>query len=701
MKKLFLISCLALSNFLSAQTNVEFTKDNFKDRKDELKIALASIKAGDAYFEQGDQQYAWAITPFIKANDFNPNNAMLNYKIGLCYIHSAYKWRAQEYLKKAYKLNANVAVDIHYYLGVASHLSEDWDGAIGEYNIFLQTLDPKKEPKPDDEKRIGLNPVPRSIKDTKKKIQECMNGKDLVKNPVRVFIDNVGGNINSRFADYGPIITADESEMYFTSRKENSTGGQLVEGTPDYYEDIYNSKRENGKWTPNANIGLPVNTEVHDANLSLNADGSILFMYRDNKKDGGDIYECDRVGVLWSKPERLNSNINGRYHDNSCSLTPDGKTLYFVSDKPDESFGGHDIYISRADAKGKWGKAYNLGAVINTEFNEQCVFIHPDGKTLYFSSEGHKTMGGYDIFKTIFDSKTNTWSQPENLGYPVNSPDNDIDFVLSASGKHGYYSSYRKDGMGEKDIYMISFLGAAKIPVMSTEDNLLGSLTAPVKETTISAKVDIAAPQLTILKGMIFDNLSKKPLEAIIELVDNTKNEVIATFKSNSTTGRYLVSLPSGKNYGIAVKCDNYLFHSENFDIPLSSTYQEVIKDIPLKNVAVGTKIILKNIFFDFDKATLRPESTNELERLIKLLGDLPSMKIEISGHTDSKGTDSYNLTLSQNRAQSVVDYLSSHGIDKGRLKAAGYGETKPIDTNDTDEGRQNNRRTEFEILSK
>ncbi|HEY4797959.1 MAG TPA: OmpA family protein, partial [Bacteroidia bacterium] len=251
-----------------------------------------------------------------------------------------------------------------------------------------------------------------------------------------------------------------------------------------------------------------------------------------------------------------------------------------------------------------------------------------------------------------------------------------------------------------KDIYMITFI-TPKNPVLSTEDNLLASLTEPVKETVIAKQVAVPTAQVSILKGTIFDAVTKQNLEADIELVDNQLNQVIATFKSNSSTGKFLVSLPAGKNYGIAVKKEGYLFHSENFDIPASAGYQEYVKDIGLQNVAVGQKIVLRNIFFDFDKSTLRPESTAELERLIKLLGDVPSMKIEIGGHTDSKGADEYNMKLSGSRAQAVVDYLAAHGIDKSRLTSKGYGKTKPIATNDTDEGRQLNRRTEFEIKSK
>jgi outer membrane protein OmpA-like peptidoglycan-associated protein len=308
-------------------------------------------------------------------------------------------------------------------------------------------------------------------------------------------------------------------------------------------------------------------------------------------------------------------------------------------------------------------------------------------------------MGGYDIFKVTFEN--GKWGVPQNLGWPINSPDDDVFFVISGSGRRGYYASEKEGGYGEKDLYMITFLGPEKNPELSNEDNLIASIASPVKEMQMQKSVVSEGPSMTLLKGVITDAFDGKVLEANIELVDNVKNEVIATFKSNSATGKYLVSLPSGRNYGIAVKRDGYLFHSENFDIPLASGYQEVEKDIPLKNVAVGTKIVLKNIFFDFDKATLRPESTNELERLLKLLNDLPTLKIELGGHTDSKGSDEYNIKLSQARCESVVNYLVVKGIAKDRLVAKGYGETQPVATNDTDEGRQLNRRTEFTILSK
>ncbi|MBK7181756.1 MAG: PD40 domain-containing protein [Bacteroidetes bacterium] len=685
MKKIFYILSILLTANAFAQ-NVEFTKDNFKDNKDGYKEAKKNLEIGDDLFAQGSVFYRQALDPYLLANKFNPNNALLNYKIGKCYLYSSTKLKSIPFLEKAIQLDANVDPQIHYVMGKAYHLDMQWDKAILEFKKFQSTIT-----KPSEFVEI--------IEDVNKHIEECNTGKDLVKNPIRVFIDNVGPEINTSYPEYGPIISADESVMMFTSRRAGTTGGGMDEYLNEPFEDIYVSFNKGGKWSTAQNIGKPINTEGHDATMGLAPDGQKLLIYID-EKGNGNIFECDLKGSLWSKPERMNKNVNTDYHESSASLASDGKRMFFVSNRPD-GMGDRDIYMSTMDEKGKWGKAVNLGPTINTKYGEEGIYIHPDGRTIYFSSQAHKTMGGYDIFKSVYDEATKTWSTPENLGYPVNTPDDDVFFVVSASGKHGYYASINGNGYGEKDIYMVTFLGAEKPMVMNNEDNLLASQTAPVKETVIAPVMQIKEAQLTILKGVITDAMTKKPLEATIELVDNTKNMVVATFTSNSATGKYLVSLPAGRNYGIAVKKEGYLFHSENFDIPATAAFQEVTKDVELKNVAVGSKIILKNIFFDFDKATLRPESTNELERLTKLLQDVPTLKIEIGGHTDSKGADDYNKKLSDNRAKAVVTYLIGKGIAADRLTSAGYGEEQPIATNDTDEGRQMNRRTEFKILSK
>ncbi|MCW3086607.1 MAG: hypothetical protein JWP12_3973 [Bacteroidetes bacterium] len=684
MKKIITLLAILFSFSAFAQ-NVEFTKDNFKDDKDGLKEAKKNVETGDKLFEQGNIFYKQAIDPYLLAYKFNPNNALLNYRLGKCYLYSNYKLKSIPYLEKAQSLNPQVDPQLHYLLGEAYHLDMQWDKAISEFKKFQTEL------KGDE--------LTELLPDINHHIEQCLNGKELVKKPVRVFIDNAGPEINSQYTDYGPVISADESIMLFTSRRPTTTGGGTDPNINDYYEDIYISTRKDGKWLPAKNMGPPINTDTHDANSGLSADGQKFLIYIGS--NGGDLFESELKGDSWSKPDHMNKNINTKYHESSACYSPDGKSVYFVSDKPDGSLGDRDIYISTKDAKGRWDVPVNLGPTINTQWGEEGAFIHPDGKTLYFSSQGHNSMGGYDIFKSVYDDKTKTWSEPENLGYPVNTPDDDVFFVVSASGKHGYYASFNANGYGEKDIYQVTFLGPEKPMVLNNEDNLLASQTAPVKETVIAPVIQIKEAQLTILKGVITDEATKQPLEATIEIVDNLKNEVIATFMSNSSTGKYLVSLPAGRNYGIAVKKENYLFHSENFDIPNTAAYQEVVKDVALKNIAVGSKIILKNIFFDFDKATLRPESTNELERLTKLLNDVPTLKIEISGHTDSKGADDYNKKLSDSRAKAVVAYLVSKGIAADRLTSVGYGEEQPIATNDTDEGRQLNRRTEFKILSK
>ncbi|HTB31001.1 MAG TPA: OmpA family protein [Bacteroidia bacterium] len=687
MKKYLLLPLLLGSFSVFSQQNVTFEKKNFKDNIKGFKQAEDSLEMGEKYYAKGSPSYYLALPFYLAAERFNPDNDHLNYKIGQCMLshNSPFKTEALPYLQKAFKLNPAVAPDIHYLLGRAYHLNMDWEPAKQEYSAYLQTLDQKKNA--------------NDIADVKKKIEECNNGEILVKTPTRVFIDNMGPNINTKYPEYGAIISADESEMIFTARRPGTTGGKIDDGDGgdgEYFEDIYISLFKNGAWAPATNIGSPINTNEMDATAGISPDGQTFYVYRQD--NGGDIYETHLKGVTWTKPEHMSSKINTPYHETSVSLGPDGKTLYFVSDRPG-GFGGRDIYKTVADAKGKWGEAVNLGPVINTQYDEEGVQIQADGKTLYFSSQGHNSMGGYDIFKSVYEN--GHWSDPQNLGYPINTPDDDVFFSISASGKHGYYTSIRKDGYGEKDIYMITFLGPEKPVVQSNEDDLLAGNNSAVADVMMTAPVAVSTPKVTLLKGVITDSMTHKPIEASIELVDNKKNIVIASFLSNSTTGKYLVSLPAGVNYGIAVKAEGFLFYSANFDIPDTSKYTVVEKNVALQPLDIGSRIVLRNIFFDFNKASLRDESTAELDRLINLLTTYSSLKIEISGYTDNKGSAEYNQKLSQSRAESVVSYLVAHGIASSRLTSKGYGKENPIASNDDEDGRQQNRRTEFKITGK
>ncbi len=713
MKTPILVILLTILSFiqLNAQ-HVEFDKKNFPENKKAYKEAEAEYKRGRELFVHGKQQYKNSLKHFLRANDFNPNHALLNYMIGKCYIETIHHEKAAQYFDKAYKLDPKVQDDILFQLGYAHHVNEDWDTAIEWYSKYEHVIEEHKN-----KRNSAL--TDQKIEAFEKRIQECRNGKELAKNPIRVFIDNIGQSINTEYPENSPVIAADNSHMYFTSRRPGSTGSHKVTNKdinkermePDYYEDIYMSTKINNKWSTPINIGKPINTHGHDATVALAPDGQHIIFYNASSEDGG-LYEATLRGETWTKPVKLHKHINSKFHESSASYSLDKHTIYFVSNKPEDNLGSidilaedgkytHDIFYCEWDRKKKhWGKAMNIGPVINTKFNERGVFMHPDGKTLYFSSEGHNSIGGYDIFKTI-KNEDGSWSKPINIGYPVNTAEDDVFFTMTADGRTGYYASERADGFGKHDIYSITFLGPEKSIISSSEDQLLANGINPIQEVIVEPTVEITTAQTTLLKGKVLDAVTLKPLEAKIELIDNKMNKKLVTLKSNSKTGSFLVSLPSGKNYGIAVEAENYLFHSENFNIPEGNGYQEYYKEVLLNTIAVGKGIVLKNIFFDFDKATLRDESIPELNRLILLLKDVPTMTIEISGHTDSKGSDTYNQTLSENRAKSVVDYIIKQGINSKRLRHKGYGESKPIDTNDTDEGRQNNRRTEFKILSK
>jgi len=657
-KKLTIILLMIFSISCFAQQDVKFKSSNFPNQKSQVKTAKRQIKSGD--YSMSQNNYSEALNFYLKANDFNPNNSELNYKIGYCYYYSLEKYSCLKYFEKAYQLDKKVDSDIEYYLARGYHLNYFFDDAIKYYKKYLQ-----ENISSDKTDEVNLL------------IKHCKNGAELIKDSIHVEIINVGDAINSQFKEYRPLITADGSQMIFTSRRKGTTGGKIDLNDGEYYEDVYISEHTEYGWTRAKSIGRPINTPEHDAVVGISPDGQKLFIYKD--VNGGDIYESELRGSRYSRPSDISPNVNSKYHESNACISPDGKTLYFVSDNTENSVGGRDIFYSTLDDNGNWSKPINIGKPINTEYDEEGVFIHPDGRTLYFSSKGHKTMGGYDIFKSVKD-KNGIWSDPVNIGYPINTPGDDVFFIISASGKTGYYSSFRANGHGLYDIYEIRYAQEEEDQISESKENKV---------------------YVTLLKGTIKDSHTLSALEADIEIIDNEKNEVVASFISNSSTGKYLVSLPSGKNYGISVSKDGYLFHSENFNLPDTAEYQEVTLDIFLQRIEVGTKVVLKNIFFDYDKSSLRQESTAELDRVVSILEKEPSLKIEISGHTDNKGSRDYNLNLSRNRAKTVVEYLIKKGISSERLEYKGYAFDEPIADNNTEEGRQLNRRVEFKILSK
>ena len=665
-KNTFLSSILLLLTFLLvnfqllAQKNVEFTKANFKSDIPGYKTASKQLQ--EANYKYDASMYTEALEDYLTVNQFNPNNAELNGKIGDCYLSLSKNKKALDHLEKAYQLNPNLDGYYIYLLARVYHKSNQFDDAIKKYRLSKSKAS----------KMAGayINSVDKNIK-------EATYGKKLIQSPINVEIDNLSDAINTANQEYVPVINADETEMYFTSRRKENVGGEKDLGLGDYYEDIYFSKKENGEWTEAINLGEPVNSNNHDATVNLSLDGQKLFLYRDDKNGIGNIYMAEKNGDDWLEPVKLPAPINSKKNkETSACFSFDGNTIYFVSNRPGGK-GGKDIYKSTKNKDGEWGDAENLGSMINTTEDEDAIFLHPDGKTLYFSSKGHNTMGGYDVFMTV--NTKGKWSTPKNIGYPVNTADDDVCFVLTASGDYGYYTSIKPEGKGKRDIYRVAFLD------------------------------EINKPKLTLLKGVVSDRKTGNKLVATVEIYDNTNKEPVGTFETNSATGRFMVSLPAGRDYGISVKSTGYLFYSENFNVPDTAAFQVVEKFIKLDKLEVGKKVVLNNIFYDYNKSTLRDASFNELDKVIELLNANPKMKIELSAHTDSRGSDAYNKNLSQKRAQSCVDYLLTKGIAKERLVAKGYGESQLVVTDDSieklssveekEDGHQRNRRTEFKIL--
>ena len=678
------VVALLLVASLAFGQNVEFAGKNFTDKAG-LKTALRNIDEGDAYAEIND--YVTALELYLKGQAFNPNNAGLNYKIGKCYWLLDNATQSIPYFSKSIELDPVGSGFVYGVLGMAYQANYQFDEAISAFQKARARLTPEEKKEKE--------------RDLADHIDQCNVAKKLMTDTVRVFIDNMGSVINSKYTDYAPIISADQSILMFTSTRQNPYNKKVYDDG-EYDENLWISYRTGTTWSPAVEMGVPVNTKDNDATIGLSADGQKLFVFYG--KNGGDIKYSEKKGDVWSNPELFDAINSPNGHENSASFSYDGKTVYFSSDNVERvtNYGDHDIFMCQMNEKGKWGKPINLGLTINTDKDEIGVFMHPDGRTLIFASNGHKTMGGYDIFKTEM-LPDGTWSEPENLGYPINTPGDERFLVLDGSGTHAYYSSSRKGGFGGSDVYMITFLGPEKKLNMTTENNLIAIRSNPIQQEVVMEKsVEIKTARLTVVKGVVSDMFATptKYLDAQIEITDNASGQILFTSTANSVTGKFLIPLPSGKNYGIAVKKDGYLFHSENFDVPETKDYQEVFLDIKLIPVQKDAKIVLRNVFFDTDKATLKPMSYIELDKLAEIMTNNPKMKIEISGHTDNVGTKTYNQRLSQSRAESVVNYLLSKGFSQDRMTFKGYAFDEPIATNDTEEGRAQNRRVEFKIIS-
>lgn len=505
--------------------------------------------------------------------------------------------------------------------------------------------------------------------DAKRGLKIARFRKEALAHPVPFNPQNLGAAVNSRDDEYLPSLTADGQTLVFTRRfprKATTTANTKEE------EDLYVSTLNNGQWSRAERMPEPVNSTDNEGAQCISQDGRIMFYTACNRNDGGgrcDLYMCVNKSGRWSKPRNLGSAVNSGAWEGQPTFSIDGRTLYFVSNRKG-GHGGMDIWMTTFDG-GQWTAPKNLGPEINTEFDEMSPFIHFDDHTLYFSSNRPEGMGGMDLFVAKRDDN-GRWTQPTNLGYPINTEGDDNNLIVSADGRTAIFASQRDGGQGKMDLY--SF----ELPVESR-------------------------PTVAIcFKGRVSNAKDGQPVASDIRIIDLANGTTVANTSSDGKNGLYIVSLPAGKDYAFHVTANGFLFHSQNVeknDENGNEQWQPVTVDIALHPIESGERIALRNVFFETGRWEILPESEYELAKVVDLLTKNPTLKIELGGHTDNVGRPEANQRLSEQRAKAVYDYLINKGIPSNRLSYKGYGETQPVATNDTDEGRRENRRTEIKVL--
>ena len=538
----------------------------------------------------------------------------------------------------------------YYYLGKSEFNSGNYAESLRTFKKFIST-------------GVGSQTVRA---DAMKTIANSAFAIEAVNNPVSFNPINLGDSINTGLNEYSPSITADGNTLMFT-RELDSGANEYFTGRR--HEDFYLSYRnEKGEWSKAVNAGSPLNTQGNEGAQSIGAGGQYMYFTACERPEGlgrCDIYFSSWDGIRWSEPANIGKPVNTIYWESQPSISADGKTLFFVSSRPG-GYGGTDIWIAKMDEDGKWGEPINAGDVLNTAGDETTPFIHFDGKTLYFASNGRPNMGGFDIYMSRLTAD-GEWDTPVNIGYPINTHNDEMGLVIESNGYRAYYASTATRGR-QKDLFWFEL------------------------------HEEVRPEKVSYLKGKVFDYDTRRSIRARYELTNLSTGEQIASSFTTSA-GQFLVCLPSGFNYGLNVSADGYLFYSENFPFEGDySEYKPLVKDIPLNLIASGEKIVLYNILFNVNSSELLRPSYVELEKLYRMLSDNPGVRVEIGGHTDDTGSDDLNIRLSEARAKSVVKYLVQKGIEASRLSHRGYGKGQPVQDNSSAEGRRLNRRTEVMI---
>lgn len=654
-KILFFILFFIQSAFVFSQYDINVSSKNKKAVK-AYKKALACFDNIDQY---GVRDLKGAEENLMKAKKYDPNFVEVYFILSIVYEEGKQPLKSIEYLKKVIEIDATFFPDAILFLGKQEFKQGLYDDAYAHLNKYAETKGLS------DEKYAQLELL----------LQSCEFAKKAVANPVKFTPINLGPGVNTHMGEYFPCITADDQTLLFTRQV------QVDDNASHIQEDFFVSLKKDKTWQRGTSISPRINTPYNEGAPSLSADGQVLIFtacevggeYGEGRNGVGscDLFITYKFGDEWDFPENMGEPVNSGLWESQPSYAVDGKTLFFVRAVKEEIPGvkNSDIYYTEVDKKGYWSRPQKLPSYINTPYMESSVLIHPDGQTLYFSSNGHPGMGGHDIFVCRKDEDGN-WSKPKNLGFPINSNSDENSLLVSSNGEEAFFASDREGGYGGLDLYSFEMPEDAK-------------------------------PQVTTyMKGVVFDSETKDKLEAKFELVDLQTGEVVITSYSNPGNGEFLVAIAMNRDYALSVEKSGYKFYSKNFSFTEKTESKDpYLMDVPLDPLASEIGVTLENVFFDLASATLRKESYYELDKLADLLTKYPAYNAEISGHTDNRGIKKDNQILSENRAKAVMDYLITKGVEKKRLKSKGYGDSKPkFPDAQTEEEHQKNRRTEYTL---
>lgn len=659
-----------------AQEAPKIKKKEFLNMEAGSKEAWKAVGKANKYYKK-DRLGAYRIAAelYNTAIEYNDAYAPLLYRAGVSEAISGHDRMAKRHLEDASDLSPMVSEDCLYWLAVTKQHLNMFDEAKRDFDDCIANF--------------GKKTKKRLYNDVELRIGQCGLGQGLKKQAELAVAQPLPGTINSTMPEVAPVFCILDSALYFGSMRQTDNVSKKRRKDYDPCSDIFVAKASNGTFQDVNNVGKPLSKKKDEFPLYMPMSCKSIFFLRKCKN----VHFAQRKSVT----QKWGSATKFFHKAMSVSFSQDSSMVILTCYKGKDHQGGWDIYFSKKNRSG-YSKPKNLGDIVNTQYNELMATFGSSDTVIYFAHDGQGSVGGFDVMKTQY--RNGKWNKPVNMGLGLNSGTDDNFFqMVPGEERIAYYASKRDGGQGDYDIYKVLLLNKPIIQYQPMPWRALAADFAKEPPIKLEDPEVIRTMRLTVVKGKVTDFDHSKNLYANVSITDNATNQLIQQVMTDPETGDFTVMLPSGKNYAMTVSTEGYMFHSENFNIPATSSYQEVHKEIGLLPMDPGSKVVLNNVFFDSGKSNLRTESFGELNRLSEIFKHYPNLVIEVSGHTDNQGNRAYNIQLSQQRAEAVREYLIGIGVNPDQVQAKGYGPDQPRDTNATEAGRQNNRRVEAKIV--